>query len=51
MTAERFAEIERVCEAALEHEPAARATFLDDACGRDAELRREVDSLLSGGIA
>jgi eukaryotic-like serine/threonine-protein kinase len=33
--------------AALEHDAAARAAFLDEACAGDAELRAEVDSLLS----
>lgn len=32
--------------AALEHEPAEREAFLEQACGEDAALRREVASLL-----
>jgi eukaryotic-like serine/threonine-protein kinase len=32
---------------ALEHPPEARRAFLDRACGEDAELRRQVDTLLS----
>ena len=46
MTADRWAEVERLCHAALDVEPAARAAFLDEACAGDAELRREVESLL-----
>jgi Tol biopolymer transport system component/serine/threonine protein kinase len=47
MTADRWAAVERLCHAALEREPAARAAFLDDACAGDVDLRREVDSLLA----
>ena len=32
---------------ALEHSPEARRAFLDKACGEDAELRRQVETLLS----
>ena len=32
--------------AAVEHDAAARAGFLQEACGADAELRREVETLL-----
>jgi serine/threonine protein kinase/WD40 repeat protein len=32
---------------ALEHSPETRRTFLDKACGEDAELRRQVETLLS----
>ena len=32
---------------ALERDPATRAEFLDEACGGDAALRREVDSLIA----
>jgi len=47
MSADRWADIERLCHAALEREPAARAAFLDEACAADADLRREVESLLA----
>ncbi|HYN90143.1 MAG TPA: serine/threonine-protein kinase, partial [Ardenticatenaceae bacterium] len=47
MTPERWQHITQVYEAALEHEPDARAAFLADSCGPDADLRREVDSLLA----
>ena len=46
MTPERWREIERLYHAALERSPEERAAFLTDACGHDAALRREVDSLL-----
>jgi serine/threonine protein kinase len=47
MKRERWAEVEQLYHAALEHEPAARAAFLDAACAGDAELRREVAGLLA----
>ncbi len=47
MTPDRRDEVERICQAALEHDAAARAAFLADACAGDAALRREVESLLA----
>jgi serine/threonine-protein kinase len=47
MTPERWQAITRLYESALERDPRARDAFLADACGSDAELRREVDSLLA----
>jgi Tol biopolymer transport system component/tRNA A-37 threonylcarbamoyl transferase component Bud32 len=47
MTPERWREIEKIFQAALDYEPENREAFLDEACGQDAELRREVDQLLS----
>ena len=38
--------VEQLFYSALEQEPSARAAFLDSACRGDAELRREIDSLL-----
>ena len=46
MTPERWQQIEKLYHAALEHKPSQRGAFLDQACARDAELRREVESLL-----
>jgi len=46
MTPERFRQIRSLFDAALEREPAARASFLDEACHGDAWLRAEVDRLL-----
>jgi serine/threonine-protein kinase len=48
MNATRWGEVERVCRMALAREPQLRAAFLDEACAGDAELRREVESLLAG---
>ena len=46
MTPERWAQIERLYYAALPRAAGDRAAFLEDACGTDPELRREVESLL-----
>jgi serine/threonine protein kinase/dienelactone hydrolase len=48
MNRDRFAEIERVCQGALDLDPGERAAFLDEACGGDTNLREEVDALLAG---
>lgn len=42
----RWERIESICLAALERTPDDRAVFLDEACGGDRDLRREVESLL-----
>src|SRR5262245_29763922 len=47
MKPERWKQIERIYHAALELEPDARGTFLDQACAGDEELLREVTSLLN----
>ena len=47
VTPDRERDIERMCHAALECPVAERAAFLAEACGDDAALRREVDSLLA----
>jgi predicted Ser/Thr protein kinase len=47
MTPERWQKIEEIFEAAAEREPRLRAAFLDEMCDGDAELRREVESLLA----
>jgi tetratricopeptide (TPR) repeat protein len=46
MTAERWREIRDVLYASSEKDPAARAQFLKERCGEDAELRAEVERLL-----
>ena len=46
-TVERWARIKEVFEAAAELSGAARETFLEQACGPDETLRREVESLLA----
>jgi len=49
-TPQRWQEIDRIFAAALEHEPAQRAAFLDEACGGDEQLRKEVESLLAHDV-
>src|SRR5512134_3765614 len=46
MTPEQWERIERLCEAALSLDSAARIAFLDQECGGDVCLRREIESLL-----
>lgn len=46
MTPERWAQIDQLLEKALERPAAEHTAFLAQACGGDAELRREVESLL-----
>src|SRR6476646_9864659 len=46
MTPERFQQIDELYQAALDQESADRSKFLSNACAGDAELRREVESLL-----
>jgi eukaryotic-like serine/threonine-protein kinase len=43
---ERLQQIEQLYHSALEREPSQRAAFLEQACGADDELRKEVESLL-----
>jgi serine/threonine-protein kinase len=47
MNAEKWKKVEAIFESAIERDPAERAAYLDEACGRDAALRREVESLLA----
>ena len=47
MTPERWHQIERLLQAALEREPAERAALLERECTRDPSLREEVESLLA----
>jgi serine/threonine protein kinase/Tfp pilus assembly protein PilF len=46
MKPERWQQIDRLLEEALERPPAQRAAFLDEACAGDEELRREVEAVL-----
>ncbi len=46
MEPERWREASRILESVLERDPARRAAYLNDVCAHDAELRREVESLL-----
>src|SRR5262249_31269678 len=47
MTPERWSDIERLYHAARSRNADERAAFLAEACGRDTDLRREVESLLA----
>ena len=46
MQRERWREVEELFESAVSRPPEERAAFLDQACGEDEELRREIESLL-----
>jgi len=46
MTPERWQQIKRLCELALDREPDERAAFLSEACAADPELRQQVKDLL-----
>ncbi len=46
MTPERWKQVDRLMQDALDRGPAERAAFLAEACGGDDELRREVESLI-----
>jgi hypothetical protein len=41
----RWEDIEKLCQEALELQESERKAFLEEACGGDAELPREVESL------
>jgi len=42
--------VEQLFHSALERSPEARGSFLDEACGGDADLRRQVELLLSNDV-
>ncbi|HEU4931886.1 MAG TPA: serine/threonine-protein kinase [Pyrinomonadaceae bacterium] len=46
MKPDRWRKVDELFEAALEHEPGHRAAFLDQVCGSDKDLRREVEKML-----
>jgi eukaryotic-like serine/threonine-protein kinase len=46
MKVERFKQIDEIFDAALELPPSERQAYLEEACKGDAELRKEVESLL-----
>ena len=46
MTPERWQQIDKLLEQAVEQEPGQRGAFLDEVCAGDQELRREIESLL-----
>jgi hypothetical protein len=47
MKPERWKEVERIYNVAMELDPARRADFLEEACAGDESLRAEVESLLA----
>ena len=47
MDAERWRRVEELCHASMKIAGSQRAAFLQDACGEDEEIRREVESLLA----
>jgi serine/threonine-protein kinase len=47
MIPERWTEVKGIVGAAMEMPPAERVAFLDQSCGGDAPMRREVESLLA----
>ena len=47
MTPERWERIEQLCHSALERAPRERAAYLAAECAGDAELQREVESLIN----
>jgi len=47
MDAERARRLEQLYHSALEHDAAERAAYVESACGADAGLRKEVESLLA----
>jgi serine/threonine protein kinase len=49
MTAERWAQIKGVMAGAMDQPFAERSAFVQNACGSDEALRREVESLLAAG--
>src|SRR5262245_39043092 len=46
MTPKRWQQVTALFHSAFEYQPAQRAAFLNDACGSDQELRREVEALI-----
>jgi len=48
---ERWQQVRELFDRALDLEPEARAAFLEEACADDADLRREVESLLAAEAA
>jgi Tol biopolymer transport system component/predicted Ser/Thr protein kinase len=47
MTPERYEQISRLYHKTLEQEPEQRASFLEQSCGRDRDLRHDVEFLLA----
>jgi len=51
MTPDRWNEVERISQAAVDCEASERSAFLDRACAADPDLRREVESLLDAHLS
>jgi hypothetical protein len=51
MTPERYQQVKAVFHAASELAPALRVSYLEQVCGTDTELRREVEQLLHSADA
>lgn len=49
MTGDRRRQVESPCLEALAMDGERRAAFLEEACGKDTDLRRDVESLVAGG--
>src|ERR1044071_6931375 len=47
MTPERWQQVDKIFQAAIELSPEERKAFLESSCGGDEELRREVELLIS----
>jgi RNA polymerase sigma-70 factor (ECF subfamily) len=47
---DRRRQIEDLCHAALDRDPAARAAFVATACGSDEDLRSEVEALIADAV-
>ena len=47
MTPERWQQVKQIFQSAVERNPAERSAFVAQACGHDAVLRSEVESLIS----
>jgi hypothetical protein len=47
MSSDRWRQIESIYHEALKRRPVERSAYLDEACGGDPDLRREVESLLA----
>jgi len=50
MSLQRYEQVDRIFQSAVELAADQRAAFLDRACAGDAELRKEVETLLSYGL-
>src|SRR6185295_19532387 len=47
VSSSRWQKVEQIFHDVLEREPGARAAFLNEVCNGDADLRREVESLVA----